>query len=286
MKEGRKEGRLQAEGRSHDACNARKKQRICGLSLLIGGTPLDHVKPLHAWPCPSPSFYINLIFLIASQFQFQFQFKMSIQILFSFLFLLVASSSYASVQDFCVADLSQSDTPSGFPCKDVKKVSVSDFVYSGLAAAGNTSNLIKAAVTPAFTAQFPGVNGLGISTARLDLAVGGVIPMHTHPGGSELLVVIEGTICAGFISSANTVYFKTLKKGDIMLFPQGLLHFQINSGKGPALAIVSFSSPVPGLQITDFALFANDLPTEIVAATTFLDPATIKKLKGVLGGTN
>lgn len=203
-------------------------------------------------------------------------------LVFSLLFV----ASYASVNDFCVADLKLSDTPSGFPCKDAKKLSVADFVYSGLGVAGNTSNLIKAAVTPAFTAQFPGVNGLGVSVARLDIAAGGVIPMHTHPGGSEILVVIQGTICAGFISSANTVYFKTLNKGDIMIFPQGLLHFQINSGKGPALAFVSFSSPSPGLQITDFALFANDLPTELVAATTFLDPATIKKLKGVLGGTN
>ncbi|KAI3714503.1 hypothetical protein L6452_21458 [Arctium lappa] len=209
---------------------------------------------------------------------------MSIPILLVFSLLFVAST--ASVQDFCVADLSKSDTPSGFPCKDAKKLSVDDFVYSGLGVAGNTTNLIKAAVTPAFTAQFPGVNGLGISMARLDLATGGVIPMHTHPGGSEVLVVIQGTICAGFISSANSVYFKTLYKGDIMVFPQGLLHFQINSGKGPALAFVSFSSPVPGLQITDFALFANDLPTELVVATTFLDAAVVKKLKGVLGGTN
>nr|XP_043627128.1 auxin-binding protein ABP20-like [Erigeron canadensis] len=202
-------------------------------------------------------------------------------------FSLLLVGSYASVQDFCVADLSLPDTPSGFPCKDAKKLSVADFVFSGLGKAGNTSNIIKAAVTPAFTAQFPGVNGLGVSLARLDLAVGGVIPMHTHPGASEVLVVIQGTICAGFISSsANTVYFKTLNKGDIMVFPQGLLHFQINSGKGPALAFVSFSSPVPGLQITDFALFANDLPTELVVATTFLDAAQVKKLKGVLGGTH
>ncbi|PWA95607.1 auxin-binding protein ABP19a [Artemisia annua] len=209
---------------------------------------------------------------------------MSIQTLLVLSLFFVAS--YASVNDFCVADLSQSDTPSGYPCKDQKKLTEKDFVYSGLGVAGNTSNLIKAAVTPAFTAQFPAVNGLGLSLARLDLAAGGVIPMHTHPGGSEVLVVISGTICAGFISSANTVYFKTLNKGDIMVFPQGLLHFQINSGKGQAFAYVSFSSPSPGLQITDFALFANDLPTELVAATTFLDAATIKKLKGVLGGTN
>lgn len=81
------------------------------------------------------------------------------------------------MNDFCVADLSKEDTPSGFPCKDPKKLTEKDFVYSGLGMAGNTSNIIKAAVTPAFTAQFPGVNGLGISLARLDLAAGGVIPI-------------------------------------------------------------------------------------------------------------
>lgn len=202
------------------------------------------------------------------------------------IFSLLFSSSIALVQDFCVADLGSLDTPAGYPCKKPAGVSVKDFVYSGLAVAGNTTNIIKAAVTPAFVSQFPGLNGLGISIARIDLAPGGVIPMHTHPGASEVLVVIQGTICAGFISSsANTVYFKTLNKGDIMVFPQGLLHFQINSGGKPALGFVSFGSPNPGLQILDFALFANNLPTELVTATTFLDAATVKKLKGVLGGT-
>lgn len=199
--------------------------------------------------------------------------------------LLFSSSVYASVNDFCVADLSQSDTPSGYPCKKATSLTEKDFVYSGLGVAGNTTNIISAAVTPAFVAQFPAVNGLGISLARLDLAAAGVIPMHTHPGASEVLVVIQGSICAGFISSANTVYFKTLFKGDIMVFPQGLLHFQINSGDGPALAFVSFSSASPGLQILDYALFGNELPTELVTKTTFLDAAVVKKLKSVLGGS-
>ncbi|XP_030476503.1 germin-like protein subfamily 3 member 3 [Syzygium oleosum] len=203
-------------------------------------------------------------------------------ILLSFLL----SASHAAVQDFCVGDLSGPDTPAGYTCKKVSAVTVDDFVFSGLGMAGNTSNLIKAAVTPAFVAQFPGLNGLGISLARLDLATGGVIPLHTHPAASEVLIVLQGTICAGFISSsANNVYLKTLNKGDSMIFPQGLLHFQLNSGKGSALAIVSFSSPSPGLQILDFALFANNFPSELVEATTFLDDAQVKKLKGVLGGT-
>lgn len=175
--------------------------------------------------------------------------------------------------------------PAGYSCKAPAKVTVDDFVFTGLGKAGNTSNIIKAAVTPAFAAQFPGVNGLGISIGRLDLAPSGVIPMHTHPGGSEIIVVVQGYITAGFISSANAVYVKRLKKGDIMVFPQGLLHFQVNSGGITAVAFVSFSSPSPGLQILDFALFANDLPSELVEKTTFLDDATVKKLKAVLGGT-
>ncbi|KAI3443566.1 hypothetical protein Pfo_000231 [Paulownia fortunei] len=190
-----------------------------------------------------------------------------------FLFSLLLATSHALVQDFCVADLSLPAGPAGYPCKKAASVTADDFAYHGLAAPGNTSNIISAAVTPAFDGQFPGVNGLGVSIARLDLAA--------------VLVVIEGTICAGFISSFdNVVYLKTLYKGDIMVFPQGLLHFQINSGKTSALAFVSFGTQNPGLQITDFALFKNDFPTELVAKTTFLDVAQIKKLKGVLGGTN
>ncbi|GFP79478.1 auxin-binding protein abp19a [Phtheirospermum japonicum] len=183
--------------------------------------------------------------------------------------LLLAATSHALVQDFCVADLSLPAGPAGYPCKKPASVTEADFAYHGLAAPGNTKNLIKAAVTPAFAEQFPGVNGLGVSMARLDLAFGGVIPLHTHPAASEVLVVIEGTIT-----------------GDVMVFPQGLLHFQVNFDRTQALAYATFSGQNPGLQITDFALFKNDFPTELVAKTTFLDVAQIKKLKGVLGGTN
>lgn len=56
--------------------------------------------------------------------------------------------------------------------------------------AGNTTNINNAAVSPAFAAQYPGLIGLCLSIARLDLAPGGVIiPMQTHPGASELLLV-------------------------------------------------------------------------------------------------
>ncbi|KAK9948083.1 hypothetical protein M0R45_003671 [Rubus argutus] len=89
----------------------------------------------------------------------------------------------------------------------------------------------------------------------------------------------------GFFSSENKVYLKTLKKGDIMVFPQGLLQFQVNGGDTPALEFVSFSSDSPGLQILPNALFLNNLPTELMAQSTFLDTVEIKRLKDLLGGT-
>lgn len=81
-----------------------------------------------------------------------------------------------------------------------------------------------------FLAQLAGLNGQGLSMGRVDYEVGGTVPIHIHPGASETLLVLEGNITVGFISTNNTVFLKTLKAGDGILFPQGLLHFHINQG--------------------------------------------------------
>ncbi|KAK4432822.1 Auxin-binding protein ABP19a [Sesamum alatum] len=201
--------------------------------------------------------------------------------------LLLAAASEALVQDFCVADLSLPAGPAGYPCKKPASVTENDFFYHGLATPGSINKRVGAGVASALDAQFPALNGLGISILRLDLAVGGLVPLHSHPAATELVVVIEGTITLGFISSNdNKVYIKTLNKWDIFVVPQGLLHFAINAGKTPALAFASFSSQNPGIQTTPVALFKNNFPTELVAKTTFLDVEQVKKLKALLGGTN
>lgn len=199
-----------------------------------------------------------------------------------FLFALVSFTSHASVNDFCVADLKGPDSPSGYQCKPPNTVTVDDFVFSGFVA-GNTTNTFNAALTSAFVTDFPGVNGLGVSAARLDIAKGGSIPMHTHPAATELLIMVEGQITAGFMTP-TALYTKTLKPGDIMVFPQGQLHFQVNSGNGKATAFLAFSSANPGAQLLDLLLFGNTLPSDLVAQTTFLDVAQVKKLKARFGG--
>ncbi|XP_057735608.1 auxin-binding protein ABP19b-like [Arachis stenosperma] len=204
-----------------------------------------------------------------------------------FLFSLLSSIphySYASVNDFCVADLKGPDSPSGYNCKPVSAVTADDFVYSGLVA-GDTNNTFKAALTSAFVTDFPAVNGLGVSAARLDIAKGGSIPMHTHPGATELLIMVEGEITAGFMTPF-ALYSKTLKPGDVFVFPQGQLHYQVNSGKKKATAFLAFSSANPGAQLLDLLLFGNALSSDIVAQTTFLDIDQVKKLKARFGGKN
>ncbi|WJZ94291.1 hypothetical protein VitviT2T_013165 [Vitis vinifera] len=207
-----------------------------------------------------------------------------LHILALFSFLLV-SSSHAAVQDFCVADLTAPQGPAGYSCKTPAEVTADDFVYSGLSQPGNTSSLFNAAINTAFVDKFPGLNGLGLSMARADLAPGGVVPMHTHHGASETILIAKGSITAGFISSDNTVYLKTLKEGDIMVFPQGLLHFQVNTGRTQAHFWVSFGSSNPGIQILSNALFSNNLPSELIEKTTFLDDDEVKRLKALLGGS-
>ncbi|CAI9100711.1 OLC1v1037871C1 [Oldenlandia corymbosa var. corymbosa] len=213
--------------------------------------------------------------------------KMSMRtFLFLSLLTAVAFTTEASVVDFCVADPSLPNGPAGFSCKNPSQVVAKDFFYS-LAAKGNTDNVFRSMVTPAFAPVFAGVNGLGISFARVDIEVRGVVPFHTHPGASEIILVTQGIIKVGFVASSdNRVYIQTLRNGDIFVFPQGLLHFQINIGKIPAVVYASFGSDNPRIQIVDSAWFQNDLPTPIVANTTLLAIREVKRLKKLFGGTN
>ncbi|KAK7294442.1 hypothetical protein RJT34_17331 [Clitoria ternatea] len=200
-------------------------------------------------------------------------------------FFLLPITSHASVPDFCVADLNAAQTPSGYPCKNPKTVTVDDFVFSFLNNRGNPQKQFNVSISPAFVGQFPGTNGLGLSAARLEMDVGGAVPIHTHSGASEMIMVVSGHITAGFISNNNTVFVTKLSEGKVMIFPQGLLHFQVNTGEGKATAFVAFSSSDPGLQVLDLALFGNNLDSSLVGKTTLLNIAQIKQLKAVFGGT-
>lgn len=199
---------------------------------------------------------------------------------------ILISSSNAGVQDFCIADLSAPVSPSGYPCKNQSTVTVNDFIFTEFFRTRKFSSTINVSATDAFVGQFPGLNGLGVSAVYSELLPGGGIPLHTHPGGTELIFVLEGTVLGGIISSENRVYYKTLRAGDLMVFPQGLLQFHLNAGRTRAKVIATFNSENPRAQLVPRALFSNDLLAEIVAKVSFLEVAVVERLKALLGGTN
>ncbi|KAF8020667.1 hypothetical protein BT93_G1177 [Corymbia citriodora subsp. variegata] len=167
------------------------------------------------------------------------------------------------LQDFCVAINDPKVFVNGKFCKDPKQVTADDFLFKGLRYPGSTANLLGSKVTPALVDQFPGLNTLGISMARIDFAPGGLNPPHTHPRGTEILVVVEGTLLVGFVTSNqlnNTLLTKVLYKGDVFVFPIGLIHFQLNIGKTPTLAFAALSSQNPGVITIANAVFGSKSP--------------------------
>eukprot|EP00253_Pinus_taeda_P006424 PITA_06424 len=183
-------------------------------------------------------------------------------------FVIVRASDPDPLQDICVADLKSKVSVNGFPCKSPITVTANDFRLTGLDKPANTNNQLGFNITPAFVTQLPGLNTLGISLVRLDYAArGGLNPPHTHPRATEILVVIEGTLLVGFINTNNTLFSTTLEKGDVFVFPRGLVHFQQNIGDVNAVAIAALNSQNPGTQQVAPALFGASPPVSVSVLT-------------------
>ncbi|CAK9156138.1 unnamed protein product, partial [Ilex paraguariensis] len=132
---------------------------------------------------------------------------------------LASSFAHASdpspLQDFCVAIAETKDAVfvNEKFCKDPKLATADDFYFSG-----------------------PRMLGLHIprsTSNRVGLNVTQRVPLHV-----------------GFVTSnsdlRNRLFTKVLRKGDVFVYPVGLIHFQFNVGKSNAVAITAFSSQNPG----------------------------------------
>lgn len=171
----------------------------------------------------------------------------------------------------------------GIPCKDPKQVHASDFLYSGLHNPGDTSNPVGSKVTPVTVVQLPGLNTLGVSMVRIDYAPWGVNPPHLHPRGSEVLVVMEGTLEVGFMTSnpENRLFQKVLKKGDVFVFPIGLIHYQKNVANANAVVIAAFNSQNPGAITVANAVFGSKplISVDILAKSFQVDKDLISQIQ-------
>ncbi|GAB4862019.1 GRR1-like protein 1 [Ancistrocladus abbreviatus] len=188
------------------------------------------------------------------------------------------------LQDFCVANIDPNASVfvNGLFCKDPKLVTPNDF-FTSLNKPGNTNNKVGSNVTLISATKLFGLNTLGISMARVDFAPYGVNPPHTHPRASEILTVLEGQLFVGFVTSnqdGNRLFSKVLNKGDVFVFPQGLIHFEMNVGKTNAVAIAALSSQNPGVITVAKAVFGSNPPISVDVLTKAfrLDKGTINYL--------
>ncbi|XP_021833320.1 germin-like protein subfamily 1 member 7 [Prunus avium] len=172
-------------------------------------------------------------------------FLISTLAILAFATFLASASDPSPLQDFCVA------------INDTK----SPGIYINMHYI--TQNPVGSTVTPASVDQIAGLNTLGISLARIDFGPNGLNPPHTHPRGTEILVVLEGTLYVGFVTSngdGNHLFTKVLNKGDVFVFPIGLIHFQLNVGHVNAVALAALSSQNPGVITIANAVFGSKPP--------------------------
>ncbi|MBA0670826.1 hypothetical protein Goklo_029749 [Gossypium klotzschianum] len=214
-----------------------------------------------------------------------------VQFLIAFVLLALASKLVSALdpnplQDFYVAI---NDTKEGVPvngklCKDPKLATAEDFFLPGLNIPRNTSNQVGSMITPANVQQIPGLNTLGISLVRIDYTpYGGLNPPHTYPRAIKILVVGEGTLSVGFVTSKmdNRLFTKVLYPEDVFVFPEGMIHFQFNIESTNVVAFTALNSQNPGVITIANAVFGSD-PTinpDVLTKALQLDQNIIKQLQ-------
>lgn len=186
----------------------------------------------------------------------------------------ILASDSDPLLDFCIPN-SESDFR---PCKNPYIVTTQDFVFSGIKFPGNFTRNGFASIS-VNSNTFPGLNTLGASLVRADFDVGGVNIPHYHPRATEVAFVLKGKIYSGFVDTRNRVFAKVLDKGDVMVFPRGLLHFQMNVGDSPATILGSFNSQNPGLVRIPKAVFGSGIKDQVLEKAFGLSGKEIGSLR-------
>ncbi|CAA6657999.1 unnamed protein product [Spirodela intermedia] len=155
--------------------------------------------------------------------------------------------------------------------------------------AGNTKNALGSKVTAVNVNNLFGLNTLGISLARVDFAPYGLNPPHTHPRATEVLTLLQGRLYVGFVTSNPPKLFtKTLNKGDVFVFPQGLIHFQLNIGRENAVAIAALSSQNPGVITVANTVFGSNpaINDDVLAKAFQVDKKVVDHLQSLFWTEN
>ncbi|KAK9825785.1 hypothetical protein WJX74_007381 [Apatococcus lobatus] len=127
----------------------------------------------------------------------------------------------------------------------------SQFVYHPTTPALNTAVSGGGSSSQRLLAQWPALKGTGISQTAFNLNPCSLRPPHTHPYASGLLYATSANnLQVGFVMADGTSepVVNNITTGASALFPQGLIHYQLNLDCQPASYTISYSSEEPETQ--------------------------------------
>lgn len=194
------------------------------------------------------------------------------------------------LQDYCIADTKtpQSVFINGAPCINPNLASASHFKTSVLGKPAKTSgNPFGFNVTLTSVTNLPGLNTMGLTMARADIAANGLVPPHSHPRASEVTICLQGSLLVGFVDTSSRLYTQQLRPGESFVFPKGLIHFLFNLDSfNPALVLSGLSSQNPGAQLTSMATFTSKpwIPDEVLKKAFQINGQDVTRIRKNLGG--
>lgn len=105
--------------------------------------------------------------------------KISFLLAFSICICLCRAKDTDNLYDVCPTDRTCKNIfINGYPCKNPAEITASDFKSSGLSKEGDTDNFQRSSTTLVTAAEFAGLNTLGLSVARIDLDIDGVVMLN------------------------------------------------------------------------------------------------------------
>ncbi|KAJ7716131.1 RmlC-like cupin [Mycena metata] len=116
------------------------------------------------------------------------------------------------------------------------------------------------------TATFPAVVGNGVGMTVGFLGPCAINSPHTHPRATEINFSVNGTLRTGMLAENGARFVvNELPPGSMTVFPQGAIHFEMNTGCEVAMFVAAFNAEDPGVLQVAQRFFG--LPVDIVQAT-------------------
>jgi len=134
-------------------------------------------------------------------------------------------------------------------------------------------------IRPLTLSQMPSLTGQGLAYVLIELAPCGLILPETHPRATEMIYVIEGErLQVGFSEeNGGRTLVNEIRKGQCMLFPASLIHFEQNLACTPVKYLAALNSEDPGVVTMSWQTFG--LPEYALQSTFNVNSTLIDMIK-------